>query len=362
MALLMEKGSKPTTDSEVSDLEGIAALKQSTAVELKEQGNQYVKMGNKHYSEAINCYTRAINQQALTDSETSLLYSNRSHVNLLLGNYRRAITDAEEAIKLCPSNVKAFYRAAKASLSLNLLSEAKYFAEKGLELDSSNVELEKLVRQISALKMEQDKQQAEINKALAVAKDLVSAFGDRGLKMGKAMYRELTGLKKPVLDKNKIMHWPVLFLYAEVMYSDFIEDFCEMDTFSMHLDMLSNMYSESSPPLPWDTGNNYTREEIELYYEAGSGVCLPETKVLQYLLEGTAGADIECENEEKDTSEHGFSRGDAITKWVKVNEKRKLVDVIQEPGFIISEIPVFYVVSKRSSFYEKFKAGKWRLP
>ncbi|CAI0385970.1 unnamed protein product [Linum tenue] len=310
MALLMEKGSKPTTDSEVSDLEGIAALKQSTAVELKEQGNQYVKMGKKHYSEAINCYTRAINQQALTDSETSLLYSNRSHVNLLLGNYRRAITDAEEAIKLCPSNVKAFYRAAKASLSLNLLSEAKYFAEKGLELDSSNVELEKLVRQISALKMEQDKQQAEINKALAVAKDLVSAFGDRGLKMGKAMYRELTGLKKPVLDKNKIMHWPVLFLYAEV----------------------------------------------------GSGVCLPETKVLQYLLEGTAGANIECEKEEKDTSEHGFSRGDAITKWVKVHETRKLLDVIQEPGFIISEIPVFYVVSKRSSFYEKFKAGKWRLP
>ncbi|CAI0385971.1 unnamed protein product [Linum tenue] len=306
MALLMEKGSKPTTDSEVSDLEGIAALKQSTAVELKEQGNQYVKMGKKHYSEAINCYTRAINQQALTDSETSLLYSNRSHVNLLLGNYRRAITDAEEAIKLCPSNVKAFYRAAKASLSLNLLSEAKYFAEKGLELDSSNVELEKLVRQISALKMEQDKQQAEINKALAVAKDLVSAFGDRGLKMGKAMYRELTGLKKPVLDKNKIMHWPVLFLYAEVMYSNFIEDFCEMDTFSMHLDM---MYSESSPPLPWDTENNYTREEIELYYEVGSGVCLPETKVLQYLLEGTAGANIECEKEEKDTSEHGFSRG-----------------------------------------------------
>ncbi|CAL1357113.1 unnamed protein product [Linum trigynum] len=239
MALLMEKGSKPTTDSEVSDLEGIAALKQSTAVELKEQGNQYVKMGKKHYSEAINCYTRAINQQALTDSETSLLYSNRSHVNLLLGNYRRAIMDAEEAIKLCPSNVKAFYRAAKASLSLNLLSEAKSFTEKGLELDSSNVELEKLVRQISALKMEQDKQQAEINKALAVAKDLVSAFGDRGLKMGKAMYRELTGLKKPVLDKNKIMHWPVLFLYAEVMYSDFIEDFCEMDTFSMHLDMIS---------------------------------------------------------------------------------------------------------------------------
>lgn len=63
-------------------------------------------MGKKHYSDAIDCYTRAINQKALSDSENSAIYANRAHVNLLLGNYRRAITDAEEAIKLCPTNVK----------------------------------------------------------------------------------------------------------------------------------------------------------------------------------------------------------------------------------------------------------------
>ncbi|CAN1341962.1 Tetratricopeptide repeat protein 4 homolog [Linum perenne] len=346
MALLMEKGSEPTTESEIIDLDAIAALKQSSAIELKEQGNQYVKMGKKHYSDAIDCYTRAINQKALSDLETSLLYSNRAHVNLLLGNYRRALTDAEEAIKLFPSNVKAFYRAAKASLSLNLLSEAKSFSEKGLELDSSNVELDKLVRQISDLKVQQDKREAEANNAVAEAKELLAAFDNRGLKMGIAMYRELVGLRKPLLDKNKLLHWPVLLLYAEVMSSDFIEDFCEIDIVL---------------PLPWDTENNYTREAIELYYEAGSGVCLPKTKVLKYLLEGTAGANLESEKDEKDTTEN-ISRGKAISKWVKVNEKRKLIDVMKEPDFIIPGIPVFYVVSKRSSFYEKFRSGKWKLP
>ena len=45
--------------------------------------------------------------------------------------------------------------------------------------------------------------------------------------MGKAMYRELTGLKKLVLDKNNILYWPVLLLYTEVMSSDFIKDFYE---------------------------------------------------------------------------------------------------------------------------------------
>ncbi|CAN1341960.1 Tetratricopeptide repeat protein 4 homolog [Linum perenne] len=361
MALLMEKGSEPTTESEIIDLDAIAALKQSSAIELKEQGNQYVKMGKKHYSDAIDCYTRAINQKALSDLETSLLYSNRAHVNLLLGNYRRALTDAEEAIKLFPSNVKAFYRAAKASLSLNLLSEAKSFSEKGLELDSSNVELDKLVRQISDLKVQQDKREAEANNAVAEAKELLAAFDNRGLKMGIAMYRELVGLRKPLLDKNKLLHWPVLLLYAEVMSSDFIEDFCEIDMFSTHLDMISFPESESVLPLPWDTENNYTREAIELYYEAGSGVCLPKTKVLKYLLEGTAGANLESEKDEKDTTEN-ISRGKAISKWVKVNEKRKLIDVMKEPDFIIPGIPVFYVVSKRSSFYEKFRSGKWKLP
>lgn len=68
---------------------------------------------------------------------------------------------------------------------------------------------------------------------------LVSAIEDRGIKFGKAMFHELTGVKKPVIDKDNILHWPVLLLYAEVMSSDFIEDFCETDMFSAHLDMIS---------------------------------------------------------------------------------------------------------------------------
>lgn len=63
-------------------------------------------MGKKHYADAIDCYTRAIDQNVLSDSENSILFSNRAHVNLLLGNYRRALMDAEEAITLFPENVK----------------------------------------------------------------------------------------------------------------------------------------------------------------------------------------------------------------------------------------------------------------
>ncbi|GAU27545.1 hypothetical protein TSUD_29780 [Trifolium subterraneum] len=348
MALWMEKGSEPLTENEKADLEAIAAIKESSALELKEKGNQYVKMGKKHYSDATDCYTRAINQKALTDSETSILFSNRAHVNLLLGNFRRALNDANDALKLNPSSIKAIYRAAKASVSLNLLDEAQDYCQMGLHLDPKNEELKKLEYQIGLKILENEKHEAQ---------EIVSAMENRGLKIGKAMYRELTGLKKPVLDKSNILHWPVLLLYAEVMSSDFIEDFCETDMFS-----LANVFADDQP-LPWDVENNYKREFIELYYEAGSGPRLSKEKLLRYLLEGTAAASNgEGIGDEEKNAVDDIKQNQSSPKWIKVNERRTLHDVLKEPNFIIPEIPVFYVVSKQSSFYKKFKDGKWAPP
>ncbi|KAK6937710.1 hypothetical protein RJ641_031218 [Dillenia turbinata] len=372
MALWMEAGSEPKTESEIADLEAITALKESAALELKEKGNQYVKMGKKHYSDAIDCYSRAINQKVLSNAENSIFFANRAHVNLLLGNYRRALTDAEEAIKLSPTNVKAFYRAARASLSLNLLAEAKSYCQSGLEVDQNNEELKKLVSQIDLKKSESDHREAQVSCAVAAAKDLVATFESRGLRIGKAMFRELIGVRKPILDKNSILHWPVLLLYAEAMSSDFIEDFCETDMFSAHLDMISFFHLSAqisffSPPLPWDRDKAYSRDAIELYYEVGSQSCLSRQQIIRHLLEGTAGSHVENfdgeKKDEKEHSEYGVSGGGmGQSEWVKVNEKRTLSDILKEPTFVIPGIPVFYVVSKKSSFYKEFKAGRWALP
>jgi len=113
MALLMEPGAEPLTESEQADLAGIAAIKEAAAREYKEQGNQFVRMGRKHYAEAVSCYTKAIAQMEPLSSldtgaaaDASVLFANRAHVNLLLGNHRRALDDAEQAIRLSPSSVK----------------------------------------------------------------------------------------------------------------------------------------------------------------------------------------------------------------------------------------------------------------
>ncbi|OAP13505.1 TPR2 [Arabidopsis thaliana] len=359
MALWMDAGATPTTEKEKADLEAISALKESTAIEFKEEGNECVRKGKKHYSEAIDCYTKAISQGVLSDSETSILFSNRSHVNLLLGNYRRALTDAEESMRLSPHNVKAVYRAAKASMSLDLLNEAKSYCEKGIENDPSNEDMKKLLKLVNSKKQEKEHHEAQASQAVVEAKACLSAIENRGVKIGKAMYRELTGLKKPMLDKNNILHWPVLLLYAEAMTSDFVEDFCETDMFATHLDM---MFSEDSPPLPWDKNNEYSRDVIELYYEASSGTPLPRSRVLQYLLEGTKGSQAETTGEEDTSATKTPSYLKGSSGMVKVNERRTLHDVLKEPKFVIPEIPVFYIVSKRSKFYKDFTAGKWTPP
>nr|CAB3498194.1 unnamed protein product [Digitaria exilis] len=246
MALLMEPGAEPLTESEQADLAAIAAIKESAAREFKEQGNQFVRMGRKHYGEAVSCYTKAIAQMeplssldAAAAADASVLFANRAHVNLLLGNHRRALDDAEQAIRLSPSSVKAYYRAVKAALALDLLQDAASFCRKGLEQDPANEEFKKLLSQVEAKLSEQERQRAKAAQAIAAAKDLAAAMEKRGVKLGKAAFQELTGVKKPNLDEQGVLHWPVLLLYPEVMSSDFIEDFPETDTFSPHLDVIS---------------------------------------------------------------------------------------------------------------------------
>ncbi|CAM0876270.1 unnamed protein product [Alopecurus aequalis] len=369
MALLMEPGSEPLTEGEKADLEGIAAIKESAAREYKEQGNHFVKMGRKHYADAVDCYTKAIAQMGALSApnpDASVLFANRAHVNLLLGNHRRALDDAEQAIRLSPSNVKAHYRAVKAAIALDLLPEAASFCRRGLEQDPGNEELKKFLSQVEAQQREQDRQRAKVAQAVSAAKDLLAAIEKRSLRLGKAAFQELTGVKKPKLDEQGVLHWPVLLLYPEVMSSDFIEDFPETDLFSQHLDVIS---LKTSPPLPWDENHAYTRETIELYCQADEGTPLSKSEILKYLLEGTVDSKSLPEILDGEDGEHDTGKGSTVkpsregsAKWIRVKEGKTLQDALQHKDYIIPAIPVFFVVSRKSSFYSEFKAGNWSLP
>ncbi|MCO5580684.1 hypothetical protein L7F22_034554 [Adiantum nelumboides] len=106
MALWLESGAESVTPEAQADLDALSALRESAAIELKEKGNEFVKLGKKYYKDAIDCYTRAIQQKSMDAATTSTLYGNRAQVHLLLGNNRRALDDAQQAIHMNKANVK----------------------------------------------------------------------------------------------------------------------------------------------------------------------------------------------------------------------------------------------------------------
>ena len=68
---------------------------------------------------------------------------------------------------------------------------------------------------------------------------LASAISERSLSVGKSLYRQLAGKRRPWLDDACMLHWPVVLLYPETMASDLILDFCETDLFAAHIDEIS---------------------------------------------------------------------------------------------------------------------------
>jgi len=50
-----------------------------------------------------------------------------------------------------------------------------------------------------------------------ISRDVKKKEEKKEKKIGKAIFQELAVLRKPVIDINKILHWPLLFLFVEVM-------------------------------------------------------------------------------------------------------------------------------------------------
>jgi small glutamine-rich tetratricopeptide repeat-containing protein alpha len=81
-----------------------SAEDKAAADALKAEGNAH--MTAKRYDQAIDAYTRAIGK----DGSNAVFYSNRAAAHISLGDYPSAASDAETAIELDPSFVRAYSR------------------------------------------------------------------------------------------------------------------------------------------------------------------------------------------------------------------------------------------------------------
>jgi len=116
------------------------------ANELKQAGNVATAAGN--FDEAARLYSEAIE----ADPSNHVLWSNRSASYANLGEYEKALTDAEKAIECKPDWAKGYSRKGLALAYLQRHEEAIKTYEEGVRLDPSSAALKEGLQDARAAK------------------------------------------------------------------------------------------------------------------------------------------------------------------------------------------------------------------
>ena len=125
----------------------------SVCQNLKDQGNEALRLGL--VNDAGICYTRALASGCKDKELLSQVYSNLALVYLKQGKFPECVNECYRAIGENPSNVKAFYRGATASLKLELFSQGLYFATGGLAVEKDNMDLNTVLVELEEKRRQQ---------------------------------------------------------------------------------------------------------------------------------------------------------------------------------------------------------------
>ncbi|NXC71061.1 TOM34 protein, partial [Anhinga anhinga] len=109
---------------------------------LKEEGNELVKKGN--HKEAVEKYSESLklNQECAT-------YTNRALCYLTLKQYKEAVQDCTDALRLDPKNVKALYRRALALKELKDYKSSTADVKSLLKIEPKNTAALRLLQELN---------------------------------------------------------------------------------------------------------------------------------------------------------------------------------------------------------------------
>lgn len=328
------------------------------AATLKEHGNDKLKLGLKskrklYLGEAVELYSRGLALKCSDQQLNATLLCNRAQAALLLGNSRKALDDCRKAVILDGSNIKAYFRAAKAASNLEDWTTAIQMCRQGLSVEKAP-ELEALLQE--AEKKQLEKEEAERRRLhredqyRAKALTLAAAMKGRGYRLTARQLTSTAGSALPLLDESSIMHWPVVFLYPEVMERDVVQEFCELDCFSDHLDV---MFDPAAEPLVWDEQHHYMRANLVLYYLTNMGRPLSQEEVVDQLMDvqrSTVPSGVSGDDDEFAPEKYG----DRAARWKQLDPGMTLQQVLSSPDYVIPGVPLFFVLAKGTPYYKRF--------
>ncbi|EEA07707.1 TPR repeat-containing protein [Cryptosporidium muris RN66] len=241
---------------------------ESLAEQFRIVGNEYFQDGPKRYKDAILSYTRGIRQNSNNKKINSLLYSNRAHIYLLMKRYVDCVNDCRYSLQEDPTNIKAAYRGAKASLEMHLFRQSLNFVNHGLKYDNNNEELLKLY-QLSRDKLEcieEKRKILDLNNEDRSQKDKVQLIiKERNYQLNEAIYDAIYTHHHNINLKNNELIFPIMILLDEVMLCEFI---CEANENSKISDHLKIMFP-GDRFLEWDSQKVYVWNKLSIFYESG---------------------------------------------------------------------------------------------
>lgn len=266
------------------------------AGQYKEDGNNNFRL--KKYRWAVDSYTEGLKQKCDDVELNAQLYCNRAAAHLRLENYGSALADSKAALKLMPGYAKAMEKAASSCWGLKRCDECIDWCAKLLALKPKN---EAEVKSMWAkaehhLRLsERDRRKAEL-KAKQKAKTeaaLRSALLERGIQLPQAEEGECENFEAltpthPALQDHRVhlaadgkgLVWPAVFLYPEVMQSDFVQTFDEATTFGEQLELI--LGDASSQP-EWNESGHYAPQRVSVWFkdrESGKPVLISPKSTL----------------------------------------------------------------------------------
>lgn len=159
-------GGAPPPEAPAADAATLAAAK-ANAEALKKKGNDCLKNSTKSaMKEAVECYTAGLEARCEDNVLNAQLFSNRAHAQILLRLFVEAVDDCRKAIKLDPKNMKAYWRAAKASLHLELCKNGIEFCEAGLRQQPDDADLMKMKSACAEKLTQQQQRRAEASRTV----------------------------------------------------------------------------------------------------------------------------------------------------------------------------------------------------
>lgn len=300
----------------------------SIAKNFKEIGNQCFRQGKQGWLTAANWWSRALEENITDNQLKSVLFSNRATVSLGLGQFQRAVLDANWAIETDKYNKKAYLRAAHAYQGMSDWDKAISAAKAGLEICEESDPMRKQLQEVID---NCEKQRKDITAHVAHFFTSVTAcdgfFKRSNFAIGEFEHSWQGNWNLTLQfdeDKNETI-WPIAISYEEVLQVDFCEAFPEKTPISKLIEMIfPGVLPEAEYP-NWDTDKRYRVPAIVPYVKThtvtprwGRKVAKPEK-----------------------------------SQYVMLHSNATLHDLFTQKDYIIPGYPILYICVKGSEFLEK---------